>query len=175
MTETPSTQRTQELAATFAVWTIRIWIGVRTLIAGIEKYAGKVTEKQPLLDEFGNPDINGAMVNVDKKVYGFSHYHALPDTLAAKLAAEPLIPHWALAVYSALLGPALVVLGVAILVGFAPRISLFLTGLLYTSLTFGLILLNESGGIAWLGIHVLMIALALKLAEHNKLTILSKW
>ena len=175
MTETPSTPPARQLALTFSFWTLRLWIGVRTLLTGIEKYAGKVTERQPLLDEFGQPDINGAMVAVDKKVYGLSHYHALPDSLVAKFAAEPMIPHWALAAYSAILGPALVILGVAVIIGLAPRLSLFLTGLLYTSLTIGLILLNESGGIAWLGIHVIMVALALRLVEHNRIGILSKW
>lgn len=175
MSEPPTYTKAQALAGTLAFWTLRLWIGVRTLLTGIEKYAGKSTETKPLLDEFGQPDINGAMVAIDTKVYGFSHYHALPDTLAAKLAAEPLIPGWALSTYSAILGPALIILGAALLIGLAPRVTLFLTALLYISLTVGLILLNESGGIAWLGIHVLMIAVALRYVEHNRIAILPKW
>jgi thiosulfate dehydrogenase [quinone] large subunit len=171
----PRNARAQELAGILTFWTLRLWIGMRTLIAGIEKYAGKSIETKPLLDEFGQPDINGAMVSVEAKVYGLSHYHALPAALASKFAAEPLIPGWALSIYSALLGPALVLLGIAVLVGVAPRISLFLTGVLYTSLTLGLVLLNESGGIAWLGIHVLMIAVALRHVEHNRIGIFQRW
>ncbi|HUG11389.1 MAG TPA: hypothetical protein VMM36_10260 [Opitutaceae bacterium] len=166
---------TQSLACTFAFWTLRLWLGLRALFAGLEKYSGKSTETVPLLDEFGSPDISGAMVALDKKVYGLSHYHALPQSLATELAAEPLIPGWALSAYSAVLGPVLILLGLALLAGFATRTTLFVMGLVYTSLTIGLILLKQDAGIAWLAIHVLMIVAALRLVEHNRLSILSKW
>jgi thiosulfate dehydrogenase [quinone] large subunit len=166
---------THSLACTFAFWTLRLWLGFRALIAGLEKYAGKSIEKVPLLDEFGEPDISGAMVTLDTKAYGLSHYRALPPSLAADLAAEPLIPGWALSAYSAILGPALILLGLALLAGFASRITLFLMGLVYTSLTIGLILLKQDAGVAWLAIHIIMVVAALKLVEHNRLSILSKW
>ena len=54
-------------------------------------------------------------------------------------------------------------------------ISLFAMGLLYISLTVGLILLGQDAGIAWLGIHVLMIAVALFHAKHDRLAILRKF
>lgn len=166
---------TQSLACTFAFWTLRLWLGSRALFTGLEKFTGKSTETVPLLDEFGNPDITGAMVALDKKVYGLSHYQPLPPSLASDLAAQPLIPGWALSAYSAILGPALILLGLALLAGFASRTTLFLMGLVYTSLTIGLILLKQDAGIAWLAIHVLMVVAALRLVEHNRLSILSKW
>lgn len=175
MSSTQASPDTSNLAATLAFWSLRLWLGFRALFAGLEKYSGKSTETVPLLDEFGNPDITGAMVALDKKVYGLSHYHALPQSLATELAAEPLIPGWALSAYSAVLGPALILLGVALLVGFASRVTLFLMGLVYTSLTIGLILLKQDAGIAWLAIHVLMVVAALRLVQHNRLAILSKW
>ncbi|MCF3651740.1 hypothetical protein [Synoicihabitans lomoniglobus] len=163
------------LAGTFAFWVLRLWLGLRAVLTGLEKYAGKVTEQQPLLDEFGEPDINGAMIEVSHKVYGFDHYHGLPPPLAAKFAEEPLLPGWALGLYDACLGPALILIGVALLIGLAPRITLFAHGLLYASLSVGLILLNESGGVAWLGIHVLLIVAALKLVDHDRVAVLPKW
>ena len=175
MSSSPATPLTQSLACTFAFWSLRLWLGLRALFAGLEKYSGKSSETVPLLDEFGNPDISGAMVAMDTKVYGLSHYHALPQSLATELAAEPLIPGWALSAYSAILGPVLILLGLALLAGFASRITLFLMGLVYTSLTIGLILLKQDAGIAWLAIHVLMVVAALRLVEHNRLSILSKW
>jgi thiosulfate dehydrogenase [quinone] large subunit len=42
-------------------------------------------------------------------------------------------------------------------------------------LSAGLILINQPDGIAWLGIHVALIAFALMLAKHNKLALLKKW
>lgn len=164
-----------DLASTFAFWVLRVWLGLRALLTGLEKYAGTKTEEQPLLDEFGEPDISGAMVEVSSKVYGFDHYHGLPPPLAAKFAEEPLLPGWALGLYDKLLGPALILLGVSLLIGLAPRITLLAQGLLYASLSVGLILLNESGGVAWLGIHVLLIAAALRLVQHDRFAVLPKW
>ena len=48
-------------------------------------------------------------------------------------------------------------------------------GLLYTSLTFGLILIKQDAGIAWLGTHIIMIVAALALAKYNRFAILKKW
>ena len=48
-------------------------------------------------------------------------------------------------------------------------------GLLYTSLTVGLILLKQGAGIAWLAVHMLMVAVALLNAQHNRLALLRKW
>lgn len=174
-TSPAAADRAAALAGTFAYWSLRLWLGLRAFLSGLDKYAGRVREQVPLLDEFGEPDINGAMIDVERKVYGLSHYSPLPKSLADKLAAEPLMPAWALSVYGALLGPALLLTGLALLLGIAPRLSLFVMGLIYTSLSIGLILLNESGGIAWLGIHVLMVVAALRLVGHDRGALVSRW
>ena len=156
------------MGASFAFLVLRLWLGVRSILTGLEKFAGVETKQRPLLDEFGDPDISGAMVNVKEKVYGFSHYHGLPKPLYDKFAAEPLMPVWALDLYSGVLGYILLALGVLLVAGALPRLTLLASGLVYVSLSVGLILLNESGGIAWLGTHVLLIAVALMLVKYNK-------
>ena len=70
---------------------------------------------------------------------------------------------------------ALIILGLTILLGVASRVSLLLLGLIYISLTWGLILIKQDSGIAWLGIHVIIVAMALNWANHNRLCILKKW
>ena len=62
-----------------------------------------------------------------------------------------------------------------LLVGLGTRVSLFLQGLLYIGLTAGLILIKQDDGIAWLGIHVALVAFALILSQHNRLCLLKKW
>lgn len=163
------------LADTFAYLVLRVWLGLRAVLTGLEKYAGTKIVEEPLLDEFGEPDINGAMVEVKTKVYGMEHYHGIPPPLADKFAAEPLLPGWALSLFDSILGPALIVLGVALLIGLASRVTLFLQGLLYCGLSVGLILLNEGGGVAWLGIHILLIVVALRLVPHNRYAVLPRW
>ncbi len=160
---------------TLAFLTLRIWLGARALFSGIEKYTGTETIQQPLLDRFGDPDISGAMIEVSQKVYGLEHYHAVAGSMGEAFAKEPLLPAFLLAPYYAVLGPALILLGLTLLLGICTRASLFLMGLLYTSLTFGLILLAQDGGIAWLGTHIILIAMALMLAKHNRLQVFSRF
>ena len=154
--------------------TLRLWLGVRSFMTGLEKFAGINTVQKPLLDEFGDEDISGAMVNVKVKEYGFEHYHGLPKPLYDKFAEEPLMPVWMLNLYSGVLGYVLILLGVLLIVGALPRISLFVSGLVYTSLSVGLILLNESGGVAWLAAHVVLISLALVLVKSNRWAVFNK-
>ncbi|MGA2693190.1 MAG: hypothetical protein ABSF76_12570, partial [Opitutaceae bacterium] len=70
--------------------------------------------------------------------------------------------------YYGILGWALIALGIGVLLGIFTRASLFLMGLLYVSLTFGLILIKQDAGVSWLAIHVAMIAVALSLCRHNR-------
>jgi thiosulfate dehydrogenase [quinone] large subunit len=92
-----------------------------------------------------------------------------------KFATEPLLMGPALKLYDVILGPSLILLGVALLVGFATRFTLFAMGLLYASLTFGLILINENSGVAWLGIHIIIVALMLVYSKYNKFEITGRW
>jgi thiosulfate dehydrogenase (quinone) large subunit len=167
--QTPSSPEAGEtLGPALAILSLRLWLGSRALVSGIEKFAGTRTVEKPLLDEFGEPDINGTMVEVKEKVYGLSHYHGVPESLMTRFKGEPLLPDFALPLYDWLLGPLLLILGITTLIGFCTRFSLFAMGLLYTSLTFGLILLGQDGGVAWLAIHLALIALALFHIRHNR-------
>lgn len=153
---------------TWAFLSLRLWLGARALLSGIEKFSEKVTAQEPLRDENGVADPSGAMVEIQKKVYGFSHYHAIPESLRTKFLSEPLLPPALTAAFLGTLGYALVVLGVMLLLGIGTRVSLVLMAVLYTLLTLGLVLIKQEDGVAWLGIHVGLIAFALTLAKHNR-------
>lgn len=154
---------------------LRLWLAVRALQTGIEKFAGFKTERRPLLDEFGNPDVSGAMYEAKMKFYSWANYHGIPETYARAFGDEPFMPAWMMKLYGASLGPLLLLTGFALLIGAGTRISLFVMGLVYISLTWGLILLGQDGGIAWLGIHILLIVAALGLARYNRWTVTKKW
>ncbi len=162
-------------ASSCAFLLLRLWLGLRAVITGLEKFAGKVSEQKPLLDEFGQPDINGTMVAVDHKVYALKYYQGIPAALQSKFAAEPLLPAYLLKPYGATLGYVLIVAGLMLLLGIATRTSLFINGLIYLSLTFGLVLINESGGVAWLAIHLVLVVAALLLAQHNRFALTKRW
>jgi thiosulfate dehydrogenase [quinone] large subunit len=107
----------------------------------------------------------------------------VPAALLKKFEAEPLMSSYTvmgihinpLKIYDVILGPTLLVLGLTILLGIANRTSLFLLGLLYISLTWGLILIKQDDGVSWLGVHMILIVMALMLADHNRFAICKKW
>jgi thiosulfate dehydrogenase [quinone] large subunit len=154
--------------ASLAFITLRLWLACRAIFAGLEKFTGFTMTQTPLLDEFGNPDATGAIVETKVKVYGLAHYHGLAPSLDEALRAEPLMPGWALTAYSGALGPLLLLTGIALLLGLAPRLTLLVQGLIYATLTIGLILINQDSGVAALAIHTLLVALALKWVDHNR-------
>ena len=162
-------------ASSCAFLLLRLWLAMRAIATGVEKFAGKVTEQKPLLDEFGQPDINGTMVAVDHKIYALKYYQGIPAALQSKFAAEPFLPAFLMKPYAASLGYVLIISGLMLLLGIGTRTSLFIQGLIYVSLSFGLVLINESGGVAWLGIHMLLVVAALVLAQHNRFALLKRW
>jgi len=153
---------------------LRGWLAVRAIQTGIEKYAGTKAADQ-LVPIDGAANEYGLTAAGSVKHYALANYHGVPEGLMDKFKAEPLMLKAALPLYDKMLGPALIVLGLTILIGFATRTSLFLLGLLYISLTWGLILLKQDEGVSWLGVHMILIAMALAMADHNRLAVLKKW
>tara|TARA_A100001015_G_C15028610_1_gene731877 strand:- start:741 stop:1262 length:522 start_codon:yes stop_codon:yes gene_type:complete len=163
-----------ELGCILATLLVRVWLAMRAIQTGLEKYAGsKVAGSEVMID--GSPNTYGLTEQTATKVYALANYQGIPDSLYKKLAQEPFIPIWALDLFSTLLGPAFLLLGLALLLGITSRLALFGMGLLYSALTFGLILINQSDGIAWLAIHIMIVVAALLLAKYNRLMILKKW
>jgi thiosulfate dehydrogenase [quinone] large subunit len=160
---------------TLAFWVLRLWLAVRAIFTGFEKFGAYKSVQRPLLDATGQPDASGAVVDVKVKFYSLANYSGVPAGLKGKFANEALLPSFALNLFDHLLGPALIITGVTLLIGLGTRVSLFLQGLIYIALTVGLILIKQDDGISWLGIHIALVAFALVLAKHNKFALLKKW
>src|SRR5579859_5024743 len=155
---------------------LRLWLALRAILAGIEKFGAYKTIQQPLIDPTtGMEDPSGAMIDVKLKYYSLTNYAGIPAPLKDRLVNEPLLPKFALNTFDHLLGPLFIATGIMLLIGLGTRLSLFVQGLIYISLSFGLILIKQEDGVAWLGIHIALIAFALLLARHNKFALLKKW
>jgi len=155
---------------------LRGWLGIRAVQTGIEKFSAFRTVQKPLVDPVtGMEDPSGALVEVKEKFYALANYSGIPASLKDKFAAEPLLPQMAMRPFDKCLGPALIATGLMLLLGLGTRVSLFAQGLIYIALSFGLILIKQDDGVAWLGIHVALVALALLLARHNRFAVLKKW
>ncbi|MEM1083959.1 MAG: hypothetical protein AAGI48_07525 [Verrucomicrobiota bacterium] len=169
-----SSDKPDTLALVFGALLARLWLAVRAIQTGIEKYGGSKASTE-VVEIDGAPNDYALTSDTSEKVYSAANYSGVPEALKSKFEAEPLMAGWALNLFDKILGPALIVLGLTILLGVASRISLFALGLLYIGLTFGLILIKQDAGVAWLGVHILIIIAALALHRHNRFCILKKW
>jgi len=161
---------------TLAFLVLRLWLAVRNIVTGIEKFGAYRIIQKPIVDPVtGMEDPGGAMLDVKIKFYALKNYSGIPASLKDKFSNEPLLPHPLLTLFDRLLGPALIITGLMLLLGLGTRLSLFAQGLIYVALTVGLILIHQDDGISWLGIHVVLVAIALVLARHNRFAILKKW
>jgi thiosulfate dehydrogenase [quinone] large subunit len=161
---------------TLAFLVLRLWLAVRAILTGVEKFAAVATVQRPVIDPTtGAEDPSGAVIDMKVKFYSLTNYSGIPAPLKDKFANEPLLPHFATGIFNNLLGPTLIATGVMLLLGLGTRISLFVQGIVYTALTVGLILIKQDDGISWLGIHVALVAFALMLAKHNTFALLKKW
>lgn len=162
----------EKLALVFASILCRLWLGVRALQTGIEKFAG---EKAVNAEVEADGAATGLYAGTAVKEYSMAAYHGVPETMMEKFLAEPLMVKFALPLYDKVLGPALILMGLTVILGVGTRISYLAQGLLYISLTWGLILLNQASGVAWLGTHMILIVMGLFLIKHDRFVILKKW
>ena len=161
---------------TFAFLALRLWLGVRALFVGIQKFAAYKSVAMPLIDpSTGQPDLSGVMVNVNVKSYALANYAGIPVALRDKFAQEPLFPKFVLTAFDKMLGPAFILTGIMLLIGLGTRLSLLAQAVLFIALTVGLVLIDQNDGVAWLGIHIGLVAGAFLLAEHNRFVVLKKW
>lgn len=130
-----------DLTAAFLL--LRLFLGLRTLIAGLEKFEAN-------------------------KTFSFSNYSENMARIGKAISDYSIIPAWATNIFAMSLGFLLVIFGAAILLGIKTRAALFLGGLVYVGLGFGLMAVQEGEGVAWIGMQVLMFAVALTLVRHNR-------
>ena len=181
-----------------AFWLLRFWLAARAIGTGLTKFQTKVNAEVPNLekakeikemmaagmDKQSAIDSVADMPDTVEKVVdtlSFSAYHGLPETgpmTVETFSESPLMPAFMVEPYAMVLGYALIALGLALLLGVCTRVTLFLMGLLYVSLTYGFIILEptlrdaSAAGIAYLGVHMIMIVGALILAKHNRFELL---
>ncbi len=163
------------LALVYGSLLARLWLGARAIQTGVEKYSKTIQVDGAAVKVDGAANSEGLTTVSSTKAYALDAYHGVPEALMKKFQAEPLMLKFALPLYDKLLGPALLGLGILILLGLFYRTSLFLLGLIYISLTWGLILIKQDDGVSWLGVHMILVVIALALAQHNRLAILKKW
>jgi thiosulfate dehydrogenase (quinone) large subunit len=148
MTETPASNSSiivrGEYTAAFLL--LRLFLGLRTLMAGLEKFEAN-------------------------RSFSTANYSENMTRMATGISNNSVIPLWAAKAFAMPLGYILTILGVTILLGIKSRVSLFIAGLVYTGLGFGLMAVQEGEGVAWIGMQVLMFVVALVLVRNDRFAV----
>lgn len=141
---TSSTAIRCEYTAAFLI--LRLFLGLRTFMAGVEKFEAN-------------------------KSFSLSNYSENMTRMATGISNNSIIPLWAAKTFAMPLGFLLTILGLALIFGVKSRATLIITGLLYTALGFGLMAVQEGEGVAWIGMQVLMFAVALVLVRNERFAV----
>jgi thiosulfate dehydrogenase [quinone] large subunit len=88
--------------------------------------------------------------------------------MAAGITGASFLPMWATKLFAMSIGYVLIVVGLTLLLGIKTRLTLLAHGLLYVALSFGLMVVQEGEGVAWLGMHVVLVVGGLLLAQYNR-------
>ena len=169
---------------TLAFWLLRFWLATRAIFTGLVKFQGMKDVVKPEYADLDAETLEALGPEAYNKVagLGLDMYQALPAKGPMSVEgymASPLMPSFMVGPYAAVLGYALIGLGITLLLGICTRLSLFFMGLLYISLTYGFIILEKSlgeasaAGAAYLGVHMVLIAVALVLAKYNRFEVFS--
>ena len=136
---------------TYAHTILRLWVGLRLFMAGLDKFREK-----------GGTSF--AFENLEKSLTPIKK-------LMTESTPDILLPDFAISPYFYVLTFGLLISGITSVLGIATRLSLFVGGLLFVSLSFGIMALPDDKDAVWLGIQVAITAFALITASHNQLSV----
>ncbi len=134
----------------FANLLLRLWIGLRLVFAGLDKFrAGS------------GSDTTFSLENYDKKMAAI-----------AKLTYENgFLPESLCNLYAKPLGYLLLLGGVWAVIGLFSRLGVFFSGLMFLSLGLGLATLPDDTEVVYIGVHILVAAGALATNQYNFLSL----
>lgn len=170
----------------FGALLLRLWVGMRLLFAGLEKWKVKVTEQvtekvpeiqfdaegNPLLDAEGNPIEKMVDVLVDKEFWKYDVgndevYTEIMGRLTGPMSNDSPLRLWMIEAFSSTLGWMLLIVGAWVLIGLASRTALVAAGFVFLSLTFGLATIGADPQIVERGIEIALVVGALALARYQ--------
>ena len=148
--ESHQTQKACSWESTAGFLILRLFLAIVALINGISKFEGK------------------------GGTYSLNAYAENSERLAKQITEDSFIPLFLSQWFMWPLGFLLILLGLAIFLGCFMRLAIAASGFLFVGLAFGLLASNSSPGVAWLGIYIALVVLALRMAKHNRFEI-NRW
>lgn len=141
---TPANSGRCELTSAFLL--LRLFLAIRALMSCVEKF-----------------ESGGA--------YSLQNYTTNMTRMATGITGASFLPLWATKAFALPLGFILGLLGVMLLLGLKTHLTLIVMGLLYIALAFGLMAVQQSDGVAWLGVYLGLVVAALTLVRYNRFAI----
>ncbi len=166
---------------------LRLWIGMRLLFAGLEKWKTKTIVKIPdvkgqeeaaaAAEKAGTnvAEAVAAVEPIEKSIWVYDVFGKIePDTYSEKMKIissnmdkDSPLALWMIEQYSAMLGWMLLIVGAWVLIGLASRTALVVAGFVFISLTFGLATIGADPEVIERGIEVGLVVGALALARYQ--------
>lgn len=144
---------------------LRVFIGLRLVTSGLDKF--KLSNS--VIDERGGV----SRVRWDE-LYRIEHLQAKAGQIIGAVpkfgGLDSRLAEW----YLYALAPLMIAVGLSLLIGFLNRLSLFAAGMIFISLSFGLMTIGEEETVYRLGVYVALVALAFHYVKSNRLA-LTKW
>ncbi len=173
------------LNLTAAFFVLRLWMGMRLVLTGAEKFGWLRKDAPGFLEGlkgeywFGKSGL-GAIIKgkgglSEEDLEAFKPFgDGAMGNIASVMTENSKLPEWSVKAFLIPLPYLMFFLGVFILLGFLNRLSWWLAALVWFSLAFGQMLLPDEQTIGYLTLYMLTCVLALILVNHNRLRI-TKW
>jgi uncharacterized membrane protein YphA (DoxX/SURF4 family) len=152
MSDTTSSKCCGSLSYDFAHVLLRLWVGMRLFMAGLDKF------------RYGNgPDTTFSIANyTDKK----------GPPIAKLMSTNSFMPEWACNAFASTIGYVLLLVGVWVAIGICTEFGLLAAGLVFLSLGFGLAALpDDTEVVSNIGLSILIVAAALVTSKAKSLSL----
>lgn len=156
--------------ATWGFLVLRLWIGLRMFFAGAQKFYAKPDGATEFSFNWSHYKLTAEKISASISDYAF--FPLNPKTFLEKVFhmqnVSPALNFEPGIGFAYALPWLLLVFGVFLIFGILPRVSLVVAGVVFTMLSIGLMALGDNDGIAYLGIHVGLVSMAILLVRHAR-------
>ncbi|MFZ2281770.1 MAG: hypothetical protein WAW39_28480 [Prosthecobacter sp.] len=151
MSDSSSSKCCGSLSYDFAHLLLRLWVGMRLFMAGLDKF------------RWGN----GPTVS-----FGLDNYSKKTGPLAKLMSDNSFMPQWACDAFAATIGYILVPVGIWVAIGICTEFGLLAAGLVFLSLGLGLAALpDDTEVVSNIGLSILIVAAALVTSKAKTFSI----
>jgi uncharacterized membrane protein YphA (DoxX/SURF4 family) len=143
--------RSFRLDLAFAHIILRLWVGLRLFMAGVDKFRA------------GN--------GWDDATFNMENYHKKSEQIGTLMFTNSFLPEQLAKPYANSIGFVLLAVGAWVVIGLFTEVSLLVAGLVFLSLGFGLAALPDDTEVVFIGMSILITAAALMTARAKQISL----